>query len=69
MLERFFHLKAHSTCLRNEILAGVTTFLFATGLVFGIISYVLIQILLGKWRQCDPFLAGAAILSLISIYN
>jgi len=32
MLERFFHLKAHGTCLRNEILAGVTTFLAATGL-------------------------------------
>jgi xanthine/uracil/vitamin C permease (AzgA family) len=69
MLERFLHLKAHGTCLRNEILAGVTTFLAATGLAFGFLSYVLIKVLLGKWRQCDPLLAGAAILSLISIYN
>jgi AGZA family xanthine/uracil permease-like MFS transporter len=39
----------------------------STGLAFGFLSYVLIKIALGKWRQCDPFLAGAAILSLISL--
>ena len=39
----------------------------STGLAFGFLSYVLIKIALGKWRQCDPFLTGAAILSLISL--
>jgi len=39
----------------------------STGLAFGFLSYVLIKILLGKWRQCDPFLHGAAVLSLISL--
>lgn len=41
----------------------------STGLAFGFLSYVLIKIALGKWRQCDPFLAGAAILSLISLWH
>ena len=34
MLERFFHLKEHDTCLRNEILAGITTFLAAAYIIF-----------------------------------
>ncbi len=41
----------------------------STGLAFGFLSYVLIKVLLGKWRQCSPFLYGAAVLSLISLYN
>lgn len=41
----------------------------STGLAFGFVSYVLIKALLGKWRQCDPFLIGAATLSLISLWT
>jgi AGZA family xanthine/uracil permease-like MFS transporter len=41
----------------------------SSGLAFGFLSYVLIKVLLGKWRQCSPFLYGAAVLSLISLYN
>ncbi|MDK2848273.1 MAG: adenine/guanine/hypoxanthine permease, partial [Desulfuromonadales bacterium] len=34
MLERLFHLKTHGTCLRNEILGGITTFLAAAYIIF-----------------------------------
>jgi adenine/guanine/hypoxanthine permease len=44
------------------------TFSIATGLAFGFISYLLIQLLLGKIRQCDPFLIGVAIFAAISLY-
>lgn len=43
------------------------TFSIATGLAFGLLSYVLIKLCLGKIKQCDPFLIGAAIFSLISL--
>ncbi|ABA88244.1 adenine transport membrane protein [Syntrophotalea carbinolica DSM 2380] len=43
------------------------TYSISNGLAFGFLSYALIKILLGKWRQCDPFLLGAALLSLISL--
>ena len=34
MLERLFHLKAHQTTVRTEILAGVTTFLTMAYVLF-----------------------------------
>ncbi len=43
------------------------TFSIATGLAFGFISYVLIKLCLGKFRECDPFLLGASAFSLISL--
>jgi AGZA family xanthine/uracil permease-like MFS transporter len=42
------------------------TYSISTGLAFGFLSFVLIKVLLGKIRQCDPFLIGAAILAVIS---
>ncbi|BCA80299.1 NCS2 family permease [Desulfuromonas sp. AOP6] len=43
------------------------TYSIATGLAFGLMSYVLIKLCLGKIRQCDPFLIGAAVFSLVSL--
>lgn len=43
------------------------TYSIATGLAFGFIAYVLIQLLLGKIRGCDPFLIAVALLSLVSL--
>ncbi|MEJ2199423.1 MAG: NCS2 family permease [Desulfuromonadaceae bacterium] len=43
------------------------TYSIATGLAFGFLSYVLIKLFLGKIRQCEPFLIGAALFSLISL--
>jgi AGZA family xanthine/uracil permease-like MFS transporter len=43
------------------------TYSIATGLAFGFLSYVLLKILRGKFRECDPFLYGAALLSLVSL--
>lgn len=39
----------------------------AEGLAFGFVSYVLIKVCLGKIRECDPFLVGAAVLSALSL--
>jgi AGZA family xanthine/uracil permease-like MFS transporter len=43
------------------------TYSIATGLAFGFISYLLIQTLLGKLLQCDPFLIGIAVFAGISL--
>jgi AGZA family xanthine/uracil permease-like MFS transporter len=43
------------------------TYSIATGLAFGFLSHVLIKLCLGKIRQCDPYLMGAAGLSLASL--
>lgn len=43
------------------------TYSIATGLAFGFLSYVLIQLGLGKFRQVHPLLFAAAGLSLISL--
>ncbi|WP_305041727.1 NCS2 family permease [Geoalkalibacter sp.] len=43
------------------------TYSIATGLAFGFASFVLLKLFLGKIRHCDPFLIGAAVLSLISL--
>ncbi|PLX81834.1 MAG: guanine permease [Desulfuromonas sp.] len=43
------------------------TYSIATGLAFGFLSTVLLKLFLGKIRQCDPFLVGAAALSLVSL--
>jgi len=43
------------------------TYSIATGLAFGFVSFVLIKLLLGKTRELNPFLVGAAIFSLISL--
>ncbi len=43
------------------------TYSIATGLAFGLLSYVLIKLFQGRIRQCDPFLIGAAVFSLISL--
>ncbi len=39
----------------------------ATGLAFGFLSFVLIKLLAGKIRQCDPVLILVAVLSLLSL--
>jgi len=43
------------------------TYSISTGLAFGFLSYVAIKLALGKIRQCDPFLIGAAAFSLVSL--
>ncbi len=43
------------------------TFSIATGLAFGLISFVLIKALTGKLKECDTFLTGAAIFAAISL--
>jgi len=43
------------------------TFSIATGLAFGFSSYVLIKLLRGEIRQCDPVLIAIALFSLISL--
>jgi AGZA family xanthine/uracil permease-like MFS transporter len=43
------------------------TYSIATGLAFGFLSFVLLKLLLGKIRECDPFLIGAALFSLGSL--
>jgi len=43
------------------------TYSIATGLAFGLISFVLIKLLLGKIGTCDPFLIGAAIFAAVSL--
>ncbi len=43
------------------------TFSIATGLAFGFSSYVLIKLLRGQIRQCDPVLIVIALFSLISL--
>jgi AGZA family xanthine/uracil permease-like MFS transporter len=43
------------------------TYSIATGLAFGFIAYVLIKLCLGRIRECDSFLIGVALLSLISL--
>ena len=43
------------------------TYSIATGLAFGLLSYVLIKLLLGKISDCDPLLIGAAAVSLVSL--
>jgi AGZA family xanthine/uracil permease-like MFS transporter len=43
------------------------TYSIATGLAFGFISYVLLKVLLGKGRQCDPVLIGTALFAMGSL--
>lgn len=43
------------------------TYSIATGLAFGLFSYVLIKLCLGKIKECDAFLIGAAVFSLASL--
>lgn len=43
------------------------TFSIATGLAFGFVSYVMIKLLSGRIARCDPFLIGAAALSLVGL--
>ena len=34
MLERYFKLSAHGTCVRTEVMAGITTFLTMAYIIF-----------------------------------
>jgi AGZA family xanthine/uracil permease-like MFS transporter len=43
------------------------TFSIATGLAFGLVTFVLIKVLSGKSKECDPFLIGAAIFAAVSL--
>ncbi|MBE0598473.1 MAG: NCS2 family permease [Desulfuromonadales bacterium] len=43
------------------------TYSIATGLAFGFLSFVLIRLLLGRIRECNPFLSLAALFSLLSL--
>ena len=43
------------------------TYSIATGLAFGFISFVLLKLLLGKIKECDPVLIGCALFSLASL--
>ena len=43
------------------------TFSIANGLAFGFASFVLIRLFSGRIKECDPFLIGAAVLSVISL--
>jgi AGZA family xanthine/uracil permease-like MFS transporter len=43
------------------------TYSISTGLAFGFISYVLLKLLQGKGKECDPFLIGCAVFSLASL--
>lgn len=43
------------------------TYSIANGIMFGFISYVLIKIMLGKWKQLNIILISIAILSLINL--
>ncbi len=43
------------------------SFSIAKGLAFGFLSFVLIKICLGKAKECDPFLIGAAFFSALSL--
>jgi len=43
------------------------TYSIATGLAFGLLSYVLLKLLLGRISDCDPLLIGAAAVSLVSL--
>lgn len=43
------------------------TFSIATGLAFGLISFVLLNALTGKIGECDHFLVGAAIFAAVSL--
>lgn len=43
------------------------TFSIATGLAFGLITFVLIKGLTGKIKECDHFLIGAAIFAAVSL--
>ena len=61
----------------NDIQQGAPAFLtivmiplgysISTGLAFGFISYVLIQLILGQIRQCSPTLIVIALLSAVSL--
>jgi len=43
------------------------TYSIANGIMFGFISYTLIKIVLGKWRELNLILIGIAVLSLINL--
>ena len=43
------------------------SFSIAKGLAFGFISYVLIKLLIGKIKECDPILILVAVFSLVSL--
>lgn len=43
------------------------TFSIATGLAFGLITYVLLKALTGKITECDSFLIGAALFAAVSL--
>lgn len=43
------------------------TYSISTGLAFGFISFVLLKLLQGKIRECDPVLIGCALFSVISL--
>ncbi len=43
------------------------TYSIATGLAFGFLAHVLLKLFLGKIRECDPFLIGAALFSFVSL--
>jgi len=43
------------------------TYSIANGLAMGFLSFVLLKLFLGKIRECDPFLVGAAVFSLASL--
>ena len=43
------------------------TFSIAKGLAFGFIAYVLIKLLVGKIKECDPILVLVAVFSIVSL--
>jgi len=43
------------------------TYSIATGLAFGFVSFVALKLLLGKARELNPYLVGAALFSLVSL--
>lgn len=69
-MEKFFRLKENGTDVRTEIIAGLTTFLsmagvlaiimmpftfsIANGIMFGMLSYVILKVSEGRIREIKP---------------
>ncbi|PLX81414.1 MAG: guanine permease [Desulfuromonas sp.] len=62
----FYHFEEGAPAFLTFILMPLT-FSIATGLAFGLISFVLFKLLAGRIRECDPFLIGAAIFAAVSL--
>ena len=58
MLNRLFHLRSHQTTIRTEILAGVTTFLTMSYIIF--INPAILAQTKGLNNQPDPMMPATA---------